>query len=115
MPGRGHGRRGRNRGKRWIQQPPLYHDVDRPVLPPNSVCLTIAEIEILRLIDLENMTQQEAATSMGVSRKTLWNDLQKVRRKVAHALVHGHPICVAGGRYKLRNEIGGEKKDAKWR
>jgi predicted DNA-binding protein (UPF0251 family) len=54
------------------------------------------------------MTQQEAASQMGVSRKTLWNDLQKARRKVAHALVHGHPICIAGGDYKIRNQFGGE-------
>ena len=72
------------------------------------MCLTPVEIEILRLIDLENMTQQEAAAHMGVSRKTLWNDLQKARRKVAHALVHGHPICVAGMDYKIRDKFGDE-------
>jgi hypothetical protein len=55
------------------------------------------------------MTQQEAAANMGVSRKTLWVDLKKARRKVAHALIHGHPICIAGGDYKIRNQFGGEK------
>jgi len=109
MPGRRHGRRGRNRGKRWIDQLPEYHQPEQSqTLQPNSECLTPVEIEILRLIDLENMTQQEAAAHMGVSRKTLWNDLHKARRKVAHALIHGHPICVAGRDYKIRNQFGGE-------
>jgi len=102
-------RRGRNRGKRWIEQFPTYHQPNQPnPLQPNSVCLTLSEIEILRLIDLENMTQQEAAAHIGVSRKTLWNDLKRARRKVAHALIHGHPICVAGGNYKVRTKFGGE-------
>ena len=97
-------KRGRCRGRRWISQLPENYLQDQPPvrLAPNSVCLTIEEIEIIRLIDLENMTQQEAATQLGVSRKTLWNDLQRLRRKVAHAIVHGHPICVTGGAYKLR-------------
>ena len=96
--------RGRCKGRRWISQLPENHPENQPYekLQPNSVRLTIEEIEIIRLIDLENLTQQEAAAQLGVSRKTLWNDLQRVRRKVAHALVHGHPICVAGGAYKLR-------------
>jgi len=96
--------RGRCRGRRWISQLPENHPENQLYvkLEPNSIRLTIEEIEIIRLIDLENMTQQEAAAQLGVSRKTLWNDLQRVRRKVAHALVHGHPICIAGGTYKLR-------------
>ena len=105
MPGCRHGRRGRNRGKRWIDQLPAYHQPQKSdSLPSNSVCISPVEIEILRLMDLENMTQQEAAANMGVSRKTFWTDLKKARRKVAHALVHGHPICIAGDNYKIRNE-----------
>jgi hypothetical protein len=103
MPARRRCRRGRNRGKRWIEKLPDHHEPNQHQhLQPNSVCLTLAEIELLRLIDLENSTQQEAAARMGISRKTLWNDLNKVRRKVAHAIVHGHPICVAGGSYKVK-------------
>jgi uncharacterized protein len=98
------GRRGRCRRRRWVSQLPEYTNQDDAYirLSPNSVCVTIEELEIIRLIDLENLTQQEASAQLGISRKTLWNDLQRVRRKVAHALIHGHPICVSGGYYKLR-------------
>ena len=105
MPGQ-RGRRGRGRRKRWISQFPENHPFIHPSqeLTPNSVFLTLEEIEIIRLIDLENMTQQEAAAQLGISRKTLWNDLQRVRRKVAHAIVHGHPLCAVHGDYKIKNE-----------
>jgi predicted DNA-binding protein (UPF0251 family) len=100
------GRRGRCRRRRWIHELPMNHPFSQPYgqLIPNSICLTFEEIEIIRLIDLENMTQQEAASQLRISRKTLWNDLQRIRRKVAHAIVHGHPISIAGIDYKYKNE-----------
>lgn len=113
MPGRG---RGRCRGKRWIQQlPQSTIESDIYSLPLNSVCLTVEEAEIIRLIDLEELTQEEAASQIGVSRKTLWNDLKRARRKIAHAVLHGHPICVSGGTYKIKNEKEVNNHNAWWR
>ena len=99
-------RRGRCRRKRWISYIPEDHPFISPSkeLIPNSVFLTFEEIEIIRLIDIENMTQQEAAAQLGISRKTLWNDLQRVRRKVAHAIIHGHPLCAVHGDYKIKQK-----------
>lgn len=54
------------------------------------------EIELLKLIDLEGLQQDEAASAFGVSRKTVWRDLHEARRKIADALVNGRPIEVAG-------------------
>lgn len=59
------------------------------------VSLLPAEIEILRLVDLEGLQQEEAAAILGVSRKTLWRDLHEARRKVTDALVHGRTIEMA--------------------
>lgn len=50
------------------------------------------ELEALRLCDLEELSQQEAASSMGVSRGTLQRLLYSAHRQVAFALVCGHPI-----------------------
>jgi predicted DNA-binding protein (UPF0251 family) len=50
------------------------------------------------------MQQEEAAYTMGVSRKTLWNDLKSARRKVAEALVNGWAIRIEGGSYIVRGE-----------
>jgi predicted DNA-binding protein (UPF0251 family) len=107
MPGYGHrhGRgRGRCRGRRWIEQLPETTHF-RPYgqqSPTNTVILTLEELEALRLVDLEDLTQEEAAARMGVSRKTLWTDLQRARKKVVNALVNGHTIHIQGGDYILR-------------
>lgn len=59
------------------------------------VSLMPSEIEALRLIDLEGLQQEEAATVLGISRKTFWRDLHGARRKVADALVNGRMIEMA--------------------
>jgi predicted DNA-binding protein (UPF0251 family)/DNA-directed RNA polymerase subunit RPC12/RpoP len=61
--------------------------------------LSIEELEAIRLCDLLQVEQDEAADRMGVSRKTFWKDLQKARQKVADALVNGKAIEISGGEY----------------
>ncbi|MFW6122589.1 MAG: DUF134 domain-containing protein [Petrotogales bacterium] len=106
MPRYGRGRRrqrGRCRGKRWIE-----HIPETSQFRPNgkslakTMILTIEELEALRLVDLEDLTQEEAAAMMGVSRKTLWNDLQRARKKVVYALVNGCAIRIQVGDYIQR-------------
>ena len=70
----------------------------------NTVILTLEELEAIRLVDYEGLNQEEAAAQMGVSRKTLWNDLKSGRRKVAQALVQGWAIRIEGGSYIIRGE-----------
>lgn len=60
------------------------------------VTLLPEEIEVLRLIDLDGMEQEEAASFLGVSRRTVWKDLHDARRKVTDALVNGKIIEVSG-------------------
>lgn len=77
-----------------------------PQCAPNesgeTVSLLAEEIEVLKLVDLQGLEQEEAASALGVSRKTLWRDLHEARRKVTDALVNGKAIEVAG--CKLRSE-----------
>jgi len=104
--GQGHRRRrGRCRGKRWIARLPetnYFRPNGIVQSPPNTIVLTFEELEALRLVDLEDLTQEEAASRMGISRKTLWSDLQSARKKVVQALVHGYVIRIEGGDYILR-------------
>jgi len=51
-----------------------------------------AEIEAIRLTDLENLNQEEAGERMGVSRGTVWRLLQRGRSKIALALVEGRRV-----------------------
>lgn len=98
-------RRGRRRGKRWIDQFPET-PYFRPQVPKgktiNTTILTLDELEALRLVDLEGLTQEQAAAQIGISRKTLWSDLHKARKKIVEALVKGYAIRIQGGDYILR-------------
>lgn len=91
-------RRGRPRVARMIRgQGPLrcFAPQCKPVGEVEPVSLLPAEIEALRLVDLEGLQQEEAATVLGISRKTLWRDLHEARRKVTDALVNGRMIEMA--------------------
>lgn len=66
-----------------------------------SVTLTMEELETLRLCDLENLDQDEAAASMNVSRATLQRMLYQARNKTADALCSGKAIKIGGGNYEL--------------
>lgn len=54
-----------------------------------------AEIEALRLVDLEGLSQEEAGERMGVSRGTVWRLVQSARKKTAQALTEGRPLQIA--------------------
>jgi len=63
-----------------------------PLSQLNKVELLAEELEALRLADLEDLSQAEAAASMGVSRQTFGNIIKRARAKVAQSLVHGHAL-----------------------
>lgn len=56
--------------------------------------LRVDELEALRLADLEEMYQEQAAAEMGVSRQTFGNIVKKARKKVADALVNGKALKI---------------------
>jgi predicted DNA-binding protein (UPF0251 family) len=61
--------------------------------------LKIEELEAIRLKDIENLTQEECAERMHISRQTFQNVLDEARRKIAIALVEGNAISIGGGHY----------------
>lgn len=60
-----------------------------------EVVLDPDEVEALRLADLEELHQEEAAESMGISRPTFGRIVASAHKKVADALVHGKAIRFA--------------------
>ena len=62
---------------------------------PEPLDIDLAELEALRLIDLEGLSQEEAGGRMGVSRGTVWRLVQSARKKTAQALSEGRPIRIA--------------------
>jgi hypothetical protein len=68
--------------------------IPKPITKQSSIILEPAELETLRLVDLEGLSQQQAGVKMGVSRGTIWRLVKSARRKVAQALTEGQPLVV---------------------
>lgn len=70
-----------------------------PMRELESVDLLYEEFEALRLADYENLTQEEAAAKMNISRPTFTRLYDKARKCVARAFVEGKAIIIRGGTY----------------
>lgn len=89
------GRRGRIPSPVYIgQQPTAGAFIPNPEggMPP--IQLEAEELEVLRLVDLEGLSQEEAGIRMGVSRGTIWRILERARKKIAQALTEGRRINI---------------------
>ena len=93
MRRRRRGRYGRNPSPVYIKQPSKIKAFNpEPETYNESVELEPAELEAIRLIDLDDLNQAETGERMGVSRGTVWRLLQRGRKKIAMALVEGRRI-----------------------
>ena len=58
------------------------------------IYLDVAEVEALRLIDIEKLSLEEAGLEMGVSRNTVWRIVEAAREKLAKAIIEGREIII---------------------
>lgn len=59
--------------------------------------LSLSEFEALRLVDLGDVSQDDAGEKMQVSQSTLSRILKSGRKKVADAIVNGKAIRISEG------------------
>ena len=59
-----------------------------------SIKIAADEFEAIRLVDLELLSQQDAAQKMRVSRQTFANILKSARKKITSALVNGDALIL---------------------
>lgn len=73
--------------------------------------MSVEEYESIRLIDLEGLSQEEAAAEMDVARSTVQRIYGEARRKLADCLVNGKRLKISGGSYRLcpADERGGHR------
>jgi len=57
-----------------------------------TITLRSDELESIRLLELENLNQEEAASKMQVSQPTFNRIIKGTRKKIADALVNGKAI-----------------------
>jgi predicted DNA-binding protein (UPF0251 family) len=66
-----------------------------PLRNTKPVFIEIAELEAMRLVDMEGLSQEEAGQRMSISRGTIWRLVQSARKKTAQALTEGRPLQIA--------------------
>jgi uncharacterized protein len=72
-----------------------------PLRELEEICLSVEELEAVRLKDIEDLEQEQCAEKMNVSRPTFVRILDAARKKVAEALVQGKAIRIEGGNFEM--------------
>lgn len=72
--------------------------------PEGDINMSVEEYEAIRLLDLEGLTQEEAAERMHVARTTVQRIYAVARKKVAQALFEGSILRIEGGDYEFYPE-----------
>ncbi len=81
--------------KRWIEFCPgveYFKPAGVPLREIQEVVLSPDEVEALRLADLEEQYQEQAAAHMKVSRPTFSRIVQSARKKMADAIINGKAL-----------------------
>ncbi len=87
---------------RRIGQLPVFRSFSPDDVPDSEIVLmTVDEFESLRLLDSENLTQEECAVRMNISRTTVTAIYDSARKKVADVLVNGKRLLISGGHFEF--------------
>ena len=62
-----------------------------------EINLTLDELEAIRLADLGELYQEDAAKKMNVSRQTFGNIINSAHKKIADALLNAKALKIEGG------------------
>ncbi len=83
-----------------------FGPLDSTIDAQNLIRMTVDEYEAIRLIDLENFTQEECAKQMNIARSTVQGIYVGARKKLAESLVNGKLLLIGGGEYRLCDGSG---------
>ena len=65
------------------------------------IVLTVDELETIRLIDKENLSQEECGAQLGVGRTTAQKIYETARKKIADALVLGFALKIVAASFSF--------------
>ncbi len=96
----------------FVPTPPAKpQDEDQSQESDAEIEMSADEYEAYRLTEYECLSQEEAASRMGISRGTLWRILQSAKKKLAKMIVEGQKLQIIGGNYVVasnRDQKGSE-------
>ncbi len=96
----------RPRKRRLVQNSPkvnYFKPRGVPLRELGEIILTVEGFEALRLIEIADLDQEEAARLMSISRQTFGRVLFAARRAVAQAVVLGQALRIEGGDYVVKD------------
>jgi len=67
----------------------------------DTVTMSIEEYEAIRLIDYEDLTQEQCAEVMNVARSTIQRIYMDARKKLADCIINGRELSIRGGHYTI--------------
>ena len=70
-----------------------------------EIVMSNEEIESLRLIEIKELEQKDAAKSMKISQPTFSRTLKSARNKAAEAIVNGKAIKISGGNVLIKSSF----------
>lgn len=91
----------RCRRVRFVPGVTYFKPAGIPLRDLEEIRLSLEEAEALRLKELEELEQEQAAEKMNVSRQTFQRILASARKKVADALLKGKAIRIEGGNFEI--------------
>ncbi|MFC2116325.1 DUF134 domain-containing protein [Bacteroidota bacterium] len=92
----------RPKRKRTIESPPMmegFKPFGIPMMNLEPVILLFEEYEAIRLADYEDLSQEESAKLMNVSRPTFTRIYKDARQTISRAFIEGKAILIEGGNY----------------
>lgn len=101
--------RGRPKRKRLVRFFPeitYFKPAGIPLRHLPEEVLSLDEIEAIRLAELEDLDQEEAAEKMKISRVTFLRILHAAHKKIAKSLIFGKAIKMEGGEIIMPNLDG---------
>ncbi|MBP1743560.1 MAG: hypothetical protein H6Q58_538 [Firmicutes bacterium] len=90
----------RYRKVEFFPEETYFVPLGKPKCELSEVVLKVEELEAMRLKDIEELSQEECAQKMQISRQTFQNIIDSARKKVAMALTAGNAIRIGGGSFR---------------
>ena len=85
----------------FIPQITYFKPAGIPLAQLQEICLSVEEVEAIRLKDVEKLEQEECGQRMNISRTTFARVLASAREKMADALLSGKAIRIEGGNFEM--------------